>query len=334
MKIAHNLTDFLSYRSALSSTVSFVPTMGNLHQGHLNLITLAKKHSTSCISSIFVNPAQFSPSEDFSKYPRTFESDIEKLKNYGVSLLFSPQNSDLYNKNHLMRVCISKVPGSNPLRNDEYNNEPENWLEEQPESIKRPAFFDGVSTILVKLFNLCRPDVVVFGQKDAVQCIVVKQILRDLNYNCKLVIGDIEREKDGLAMSSRNQYLSSEDRMLFGGLMNKNLLNISKKYNEIRSDFNNQLVEFIVKYCYFGLEINFNEIIEKKKENFEKDLYNIEYVSLCDSELGQVYGTYWGNDGYQAGKSEIKKENKTNPKFLSMVVKVGGTRLLDNIILK
>lgn len=340
MRIAKTLPEFLEIRSSLKSkNISFVPTMGNLHKGHLNLMNLAKKNSEILISSIFVNPAQFSPNEDFDKYPRTFEKDVEKLNSQGVDLLFAPLSTkELYPQGYLTRVYMSSQQGAtNPLRNNEKQT---NWLEEQPEGIKRPGFFDGIATVLTKLFNIIRPNVVVFGQKDAIQCIVVKQLVRDLNFaDIKVIIGRTEREIDGLAMSSRNQYLNILERKNFGSILYSSLTASEKYYKEntsstIKKNFNQDSARNLVENCYHSLEEKFKKALEIVNPN-DKSRFAVEYVTLCDNETGKVFGSFYGEEKtgglYKEGEMEIgKSRNEMN---LSIVVRVNGTRLLDNIVL-
>lgn len=332
MKIAKTLEEFLRLRSVYSQKrVSFVPTMGNLHQGHLSLMKQAKQRSDVLISSIFVNPAQFAPHEDFDKYPRTFESDVEKLNQNNVNLLFAPKNiNELYPANFLTRVYMTPSTIANPLRNSQNSG---NWLEEQPESLRRPGFFDGVATVLTKLFNIVRPNVVVFGQKDAIQCIVVKQLVRDLNFvDINVLISEIERENNGLAMSSRNQYLSELEKKHFGPLLYNSLRETQKIFTDNRN-FDKKKAEEIVEFCFRQLEERFSkalkEVKPEKPENFA-----IEYVSLCDNETGQVFGALLNEKKkeFKEGRRDITQNS--NDMNLSIVVRVNGTRLLDNVLLK
>ena len=332
MKIAKNLPEFIHYRnSLLTKSLAFIPTMGNLHAGHLSLISLGKSHAESTAASIFVNPAQFAPHEDFNKYPRTFDSDSKKLNDCKVDLLFAPLNTaELYPSSYLTRVCMSSIKNTgNPLRNDAGNI---NWLDEQPESIIRPGFFDGIATILTKLFNITRPNVVVFGQKDAIQCIVVKQLVRDLNFvNIKVVIGKIEREPDGLAMSSRNQYLSAIDRKAFGPILYGSLMKTRERCDLKNLKNNSDNVRNIVKGCYEDLEERFIRAMEvSRPENAGK--YEVEYVTMCDNENGLVLGTMFGGKKreYNSGKNAIKSIEDVN---ISLVVRVNGTRLFDNVVI-
>lgn len=331
MKIAKSLPEFLRFRSELSSkTLAFIPTMGNLHLGHLNLMNLGRQHADATMASIFVNPAQFAPHEDFDKYPRTFESDVQKLNSCGVSLLFSPPTTtELYPNNFITRVHMNSVQGAvNPLRNA-CGEVKSRWLDEQPESIKRPGFFDGVATVLTKLFNITRPNVVVFGQKDAVQCMVVKRLVEDLNFvDIKVVIGPIEREANGLAMSSRNQYLDPVDRKVFGPILYESLLKTKQKWQVKGLDSDS--VKKIVESCYEELSSGFGKAMEKTKPQ-NKDKYGIEYVTMCDWESGQVLGSKFDSNGYLPGKNKIIGNIKEAN--ISVVVRVGGTRLLDNIVL-
>lgn len=332
MKIAKTLEEFLRLRSTYSQKrVSFVPTMGNLHQGHLSLIKQAKQHSDIVISSIFVNPAQFAPHEDFDKYPRTFETDIEKLNLNKVDLLFAPKNiNELYPANFLTRVYLTPSTLANPLRNSRNSG---NWLEEQPESLRRPGFFDGVATVLTKLFNIVRPNVVVFGQKDAIQCIVVKQLVRDLNFvDINVLVAEIERESNGLAMSSRNQYLSELEKKHFGPLLYGSLRETQRKFAEIRG-FEKKNAKEIVKFCFAQLEERFCKAIREVKPG-KSENFAIEYVSLCDNETGQVFGALLNekHKEFKEGRSEIIQS--CNDMNLSIVVRVNGTRLLDNVLLK
>lgn len=176
---------------AAGRTVGFVPTMGALHEGHASLMRRAAELTDSVAISIYVNPTQFGPSEDFSKYPRTWERDVETAEREGVKAIFAPMN--LYPDGY--RTVVT-VPGWKSVLEGEI----------------RPDHFDGVTSVVAKLFNASGCDVAVFGQKDAQQALLVRRMVRDLDFPLKLVVAPIVREPDGLAMSSRNRYLSPEDR--------------------------------------------------------------------------------------------------------------------------
>lgn len=174
--------------------IAFVPTMGFLHEGHLSLIDVARANGADFIVvSIFVNPKQFGPNEDFARYPRNEEGDRALLEARSVDLLFLPEVETMYPTGAATTISVGGV--ARPL-----------------EGARRPGHFDGVATIVLKLFDIVQPDVAVFGRKDAQQCAVIERMVRDLDVPVRLVFGETAREHDGLAMSSRNSYLSAEER--------------------------------------------------------------------------------------------------------------------------
>jgi pantoate--beta-alanine ligase len=174
-------------------SLGLVPTMGALHQGHLSLIRAARAHNQAVAASIFVNPLQFGPNEDFSKYPRTFDRDRQLLEAEKVDLLFAPSNEEMYPKGSSTTVYVA-------------------GLSEKLDGKSRPGHFQGVTTIVAKLFEIVRPHCAYFGQKDAAQVAVIRKMIEDLNIDVKIVVSPIVREQDGLALSSRNAYLSPEQR--------------------------------------------------------------------------------------------------------------------------
>jgi len=173
--------------------VGLVPTMGALHQGHLSLIKQARLQCSSVVASIFVNPTQFSPSEDFAKYPRTLPADTEKLENAGVQCLFRPEAKEIYPQNYSTYINVD-------------------GLSERLEGRIRPGHFRGVSTVVMKLLQIIQPQFAYFGRKDAQQAAIISRMAEDLNLDSEIVVCPIEREGDGLAMSSRNVYLQGIDR--------------------------------------------------------------------------------------------------------------------------
>jgi pantoate--beta-alanine ligase len=189
------LANIAQLRSVLAQAgpVAFVPTMGNLHEGHLSLVRLARREARSVVVSIFVNRLQFLPSEDFDRYPRTFERDRRLLEAEGVEFVFAPDERALYPEPQTYRV---RPPP----------------LAEELEGRVRPGFFEGVSTVVLKLFNCVQPVAAVFGQKDYQQLLIVRGMVRQLDLPIAIVPGPTFRESDGLAMSSRNAYLSPEQR--------------------------------------------------------------------------------------------------------------------------
>ena len=177
-----------------NETVAFVPTMGNLHEGHIALMCQAREHGSCVAASIFVNRLQFAPHEDFDKYPRTFEADCDKLRAAGVDVLFAPDEKELYPQAQT------------------YTVEPDAALAGLLEGEFRPGFFRGVATVVLKLFNIVQPRAAVFGKKDYQQLMVVRHMVRQLALPVDIVAGDTARAEDGLALSSRNGYLNPEER--------------------------------------------------------------------------------------------------------------------------
>jgi len=181
-------------------SVGFVPTMGALHDGHLSLVRLAKAHTDRVVTSVFVNPAQFAPHEDFETYPRRFIDDAEKLAEAKCDLIYLPETKTMYPDGFDASV---KIGG------------PSAGLE----ASERPHFFSGVATVVAKLFNQVRPDVAVFGEKDYQQLQVIRKLVKDLDFPIDIIAAEIAREADGLAMSSRNAYLDEDQRQRAGKLI-------------------------------------------------------------------------------------------------------------------
>ncbi|HJV85526.1 MAG TPA: pantoate--beta-alanine ligase [Noviherbaspirillum sp.] len=173
---------------------AFVPTMGNLHEGHLSLMRLARRHGDPVVASIFVNRLQFGPNEDFDKYPRTFQADVEKLEKEGVYVLFAPTEKDMYPEPQ------------------EYRVRPPDDLGNILEGEFRPGFFTGVTTVVMKLFSCVQPRVAVFGKKDYQQLMIVRNMARQFALPTEIIAAETFRADDGLALSSRNSYLSTEER--------------------------------------------------------------------------------------------------------------------------
>lgn len=191
MKVVHHSADLR--REPRSGRRAFVPTMGNLHSGHLSLVQRARAHAQQVCVSIFVNRLQFAPGEDFERYPRTFAADCAKLQAAGVDVLFAPDERELYPE--AQGFLVEPPPLAGEL-----------------EGAFRPRFFHGVATVVLKLFNCVQPDIAVFGKKDYQQLLLIRDMARQFNLPIEVVAGDTVREADGLAMSSRNGYLSAEER--------------------------------------------------------------------------------------------------------------------------
>lgn len=280
MEIIHSVPEMqkLSEELRLSGKrIAVVPTMGFLHEGHLSLIRIAKRSADFVITTIFVNPAQFGPKEDFDKYPRDIERDIKLCELTGSDAIFSPAVSEIYARNYLTYVEVEKIT-------------------EKLEGMSRPTHFRGVTTVAAKLFNITKPHVAVFGQKDAQQIVVIKKMTKDLNFDILIIVAPTVREPDGLAMSTRNVYLNTEDRK------NASLLYKSLKLAEEKISKGERSVENLKKEM-LGLFEN--------KQNV-----TVDYISFTDLET----------------LDEI--ENVTDTEILiSLAVKVGTTRLIDNIII-
>ncbi len=174
--------------------IGLVPTMGALHEGHVSLIKLAAEQADTVVVSIFVNPTQFGPSEDFTKYPRALEADVAACEAAGADIVFAPTAEEIYPKGYSTYVIEEHI--AKPL-----------------EGVSRPSHFRGVTTVVAKLFNIVRPDLAVFGQKDAQQVAVIKKMVADLHFTVDVVVAPTLREQDGLAMSSRNRYLTATQRI-------------------------------------------------------------------------------------------------------------------------
>ncbi|KAA5806281.1 pantoate--beta-alanine ligase [Thermoanaerobacterium thermosaccharolyticum] len=193
VKKISDVREAIKAQKAQGKTIGLVPTMGYLHEGHLSLVKKARENSDFVCASVFVNPIQFGPNEDYNKYPRDIERDIKLLEENGCDLVFIPSVEEMYPSERLTTVSVIKI--TNKLC-----------------GAYRPGHFDGVCTVVTKLFNIFTPDIAVFGQKDAQQVAVIKKMVEDLNIPVKIIASPIVRDKDGLALSSRNVYLSDDER--------------------------------------------------------------------------------------------------------------------------
>jgi len=193
MQLIHTVKE-LRERLSRETSISFVPTMGNLHAGHLHLVELARQRGECVVVSIFVNPLQFGANEDLASYPRTLAEDCAKLKAAGADIVFAPSEKEMYPVAQTMMVTPPAIAG-------------------ELCGASRPGHFGGVTTVVLKLFNLVQPRVAVFGKKDFQQLFIIRELVRQFNLPVKIVAGETMREADGLAMSSRNGYLSAESRV-------------------------------------------------------------------------------------------------------------------------
>ena len=226
--------------------IALVPTMGNLHQGHLSLVTKAKQHADYIVVTIFVNPSQFVAGEDFEDYPRTLDADLEMLKEMNVDLVFIPQTEEIYPDSDQMKTEVT-VPELDSIYCGKY----------------RPGHFNGVATVVTKLFNMVQPDVAIFGEKDFQQLLVIRRLVKDLNIPVEIIGAPIVRERDGLAMSSRNQYLTESERAQAPELFKC----LNKMADAIKQGDSN----------YKKLEM---EAVDELLANGFKP----EYVGICDAE--------------------------------------------------
>lgn len=258
-------------------SIGFVPTMGYLHEGHLSLVRLSKQQNDITIMSIFVNPIQFGPNEDYDKYPRDFERDKSLAEKEGVDYIFYPSVKEMYPEDFKTVVSVKKIT-------------------EIMCGKSRPGHFDGVATVVLKLFNIVNPDRAYFGQKDAQQLAVIKQMVKDLNLDVEIIPCPIVREQDGLAMSSRNVYLSEEERKSAAVLYRA--LNLAK--------------EMIEKG-----EKDVSSIKRAMEEMILKEKYTkIDYIEFVNNETFEIIS---------------KVEGKV---LIALAVFVGKARLIDNIVVE
>ncbi|MFW6120620.1 MAG: pantoate--beta-alanine ligase [Petrotogales bacterium] len=282
MKIVSNPLDMTKISNVIVSdkhSHGLVPTMGFLHEGHLSLVKKAVADNDYVTTSVFVNPTQFGPNEDYESYPRDEEKDFKLLNNLGVDYLFSPSVSDMYYSDH----------STNVLEND---------LSKVLCGEKRPGHFKGVTTVVSKLFNIVKPTHAYFGQKDAQQFRVIRRMVRDLNFNVELIEMPIVREEDGLAMSSRNIYLTKEERK-DAPLIHKSLLKAKKLIEEGNTDVNK--IKKSIK----------NEIINSV--HIKPD-----YIEIVDERT--------------LNKLNDLKEATGNKVIIAIAAFVGKARLIDNEI--
>ena len=277
MKIVKTISEMKAARHSLKGNVGFVPTMGYLHEGHLSLIRLSHQNNEYTIASIFVNPTQFGPNEDFERYPRDYPRDFALLEKEKCDFVFLPEPREMYPEGYNTWIEVNQVT-------------------DRLEGAVRPGHFRGVATVVAKLFNIVEPDRSYFGQKDAQQCVVIKKMIIDLNMNLEMIIVPTVREPDGLAMSSRNVYLSPEER-LQAPVLYKALSIAHVMWAEGERDANllRSAIINIIK---------------------QKQLGEIDYISIADAVT-------------------LKELEKTDPPaVISLAVKFGKTRLIDNILLE
>ena len=248
MKIFHTIKDLKNELNPLRhQKIALVPTMGNLHDGHLSLVDLAKQHADIVVVSIFVNPTQFGAGEDFASYPRTLDDDCQKLAKAGVALVFAPSVDEMYPvyppNVQILSGSISKILCGQT----------------------RPTHFDGVGLVVSKLFNIVRPDVAVFGKKDYQQLAIIAQLVQELNFEIDIIGGEIVRADDGLALSSRNQYLTKQERAIAPRLA--------------------QALQQLAGALQSASVADFDTMIQKTKDELTHDGFTVDYLQVLNQQL-------------------------------------------------
>jgi pantoate--beta-alanine ligase len=255
--------------------IGFVPTMGALHAGHLALVDHARRNAGKVVVSVFVNPKQFGPGEDFERYPRDLDADAEKLRGAGADLLFAPTVGEMYPPGFATTVHVAGVS-------------------EGMEGARRPGHFDGVATVVARLLGLVLPDVAVFGQKDAQQCAVVLRLVKDLGLPVEVLVAPTVRESDGLALSSRNAYLTSEERKAAPALFRALLA------TQLVYELGERKAGKVLKVFRLAIEA--------------EPLFSLDTVDLVDAATMRPVETI------------------DRPVLLAAAVKLGRTRLIDNVV--
>lgn len=287
MKILKTVSSVQKLSSKLRSQnkiIGFVPTMGCLHPGHVSLIDVARKKSDVVLVSIFVNPLQFGPGEDFDRYPRDLKRDEKLCKDTGVDYIFYPLEKKLYPPDFSTFTEVEKITGI-------------------LEGASRPGHFKGVTTVCLKLFNIVNPHFAVFGQKDAQQLAVIKKMVKDLNLPVKIITGATVRKRDGLAMSSRNVYLNNEQRT--DATVLYRALTYAKR--KIEEGYNRD-IDFLSHQMY--------KLIKSRPS-----VTKIDYISFNDNETLDPI-------------ESLKNLAKNTKILVSLAVRFGKIRLIDNIVIK
>mmetsp|Transcript_11552 Transcript_11552/g.36924 ORF Transcript_11552/g.36924 Transcript_11552/m.36924 type:complete len:310 (+) Transcript_11552:1232-2161(+) len=284
IQVCRTVPEYRAWRQQQSGSVGFVPTMGALHDGHLSLVDAARDANAATVASIFVNPLQFAPHEDFDRYPRRVERDVELLESHGVSAVFVPDARQMYASKEPARVVIPNIDSI-------------------AEGAARPGFFSGVATVVLKLFNIVQPTAAYFGQKDGLQCLVVRKMIRDFDLPVQLCVQPTIRELNGLAMSSRNEYLTPEQRAGGGS---------------------------IFRALTAGAEMlkcgtpPAAAVATVREELAAESLFDrVEYVSALDTTSLQEL------DGGAEGTTSLSPGAEV---MLSCAVGLGRTRLIDNVL--
>jgi pantoate--beta-alanine ligase len=281
MEIINRVTRMVSVARELRAqgkTIGFVPTMGALHEGHLSLMAKARELSDKVVASVFVNPTQFGPHEDLARYPRDLARDAEQAFTKGVDYIFAPTPEEMYPNGFATYIMVE-------------------GLSERLEGASRPGHFRGVATVVAKLFNIVHPHFAFFGRKDAQQVIIIKRMVKDLATDVEIVVGPTVREEDGLALSSRNVYLSADER--------KAALVLRRALEKCRQMYN-------------GGERDCGRLVTVMRAVIEAEpLARLDYVAITDT----------------VSLEQITTIPHIRPTLVSLAVYIGKTRLIDNIVL-
>ncbi len=279
MRIINTVGEMQRFSDALhrqGKTVAVVPTMGFLHEGHLSLMRLGKQKSDVLVVTIFVNPTQFGPGEDFEDYPRDWERDRQLVESVGADCIFAPEAAEMYPEGYQSAVTVRHIT--------------QNLC-----GLSRPTHFEGVATVVAKLFNCTKPDCAIFGQKDFQQLMVIRRMVRDLDFDIEIVGAPIVREEDGIAMSSRNTYLSEEER--------RSARSLSRALSEVKA------------LCAGG-ERDAGTLVRHAAGIIGAEkLGRIDYVKICDVDTMQDTGRI------------------TGAAAMALAVHFSRARLIDNVLL-
>ncbi len=277
LKTVHDIQERSDAVRAAGRTIAIVPTMGFLHEGHLELMRAGKRHADELIVSIFVNPTQFGPGEDLDHYPRDMEGDLRKARDVGVDIVFVPSVEEMYPHRFQTRVQVENLPLHLC-------------------GLSRPGHFDGVATVVAKLFNITRPHLAVFGQKDYQQLAIISRMVMDLNLDIRILGVPTVREPDGLAMSSRNSYLSPEERR--SALCLKKSIDLAQEMFQAGENHAHAIADALRALV------------------LSHPFTDIDYIALCDPVTLDDLNVL------------------TDETLLAMAVRVGKTRLIDNCVLR
>jgi len=278
MEILHTVAE-LRARLKAEANVAFVPTMGNLHAGHLHLVEIAKQHAACVVVSIFVNPLQFGANEDLANYPRTLQADCEKLQAAGTSIVFAPSVSEMYPDADAYSLGQTMMVSTPPIANTLCG-------------ASRPGHFDGVATVVMKLFNIVNPQFAVFGKKDFQQLFIIRELVKQFNLPIQIIAGDTVRESSGLAMSSRNGYLSTTQKSSAAQLQ--------------------QILQDIVDSIQAGNR-HFAALEQAATQQLNDHGWQVDYVSICSAAT--------------LNKADVQDQHLV----VLAAAKLGNTRLIDNI---